>query len=179
MRESLPFIPRTCITPGTKGTAHKYWRKEEKNAGENLLMTGATIELGMWIHDSHVVILLESSSSMHTHLNLPPHLHFESLWTLACLSTAGKCWHPTPILINVVDTHEVMSKVIAASSVLLSNRLAWTVFVCFLISDVEISRDPWLTGKRLLPNIQLFLFHKVTFLGLKFSIFTSIKGIIL
>ena len=48
MGASLPFIPRTCITPGTKVTAHKYWRKKEKNAGEKLLLTGVTWDVNSW-----------------------------------------------------------------------------------------------------------------------------------
>ena len=64
------------------------------------------------------------------------HQHFESLGNVAAWMLPERLG-PSHILINVIDIHEVMSKIFDASSVLISNRFARVVFVCLCISDVD------------------------------------------
>ena len=58
--------------------------------------------------------------------------HFESLGNLAAWMLPERLG-PPHILVNMIDIHEVMSKIFDASSVLISNSFAWVVLVCVLV----------------------------------------------
>ena len=62
--------------------------------------------------------------------------HFESLGNVAAWMLPERLG-PPHILVNMIDIHEVMSKIFDASSVLISDRFAWVVFVCLCISDID------------------------------------------
>ena len=46
---------------------------------------------------------------------------------------------PPHIIVNMTDTHEVMSQIFDAWSVLISSRFARVVFVCLRINEIKLS----------------------------------------
>ena len=137
------------MAPGREDTVHKYWCKDGNSAREKLLMTAVRVEPGMWIPDSclnlpclciPIFILHPTSTSIAF-----------GIWPPACCQ---RRWDCLLFLWIWCDTHDVMSKIFDASSVLISYRFALlkTVRMFFwVLSSVTLSYWTWKWG-HLLPH---------------------------